>query len=323
MRFTNGLKDGLPIALGYVSVAFAYAISAMSAGFPAWFPVLVSFTNFTGTGQFAGTNLIAAGAGVLEIAATMLVINIRYTLMSVSLSQKLDSGVKLWQRSVLALGVTDENYAVAIRSPKRLNFSYLSGLMLCSFCGWVGGTALGALLGDILPEALMNALGIALFAMFVAIILPAARDDKKVLLLVALSTAASCLFYFTPVLDRLSDGWVIIICSVVCTAAVAFLFPKKEDDAENAPVSNAAAAGGAPVSGATDPGGTHEEDKTAPDTNGGADENDDTGLHNGTPPQGGAGENVKTSPQGGADENVKTSPHGGADENGSDGEATK
>lgn len=323
MRFTNGLKDGLPIALGYVSVAFAYAISAMSAGFPAWFPVLVSFTNFTGTGQFAGTNLIAAGAGVLEIAATMLVINIRYTLMSVSLSQKLDSGVKLWQRSVLALGVTDENYAVAIRSPKRLNFSYLSGLMLCSFCGWVGGTALGALLGDILPEALMNALGIALFAMFVAIILPAARDDKKVLLLVALSTAASCLFYFTPVLDRLSDGWVIIICSVVCTAAVAFLFPKKEDDAENAPVSNTAAAGGAPVSGATDPGGTHEEDKTAPDTNGGADENDDTGLHNGTPPQGGAGENVKTSPQGGADENVKTSPHGGADENGSDGEATK
>ena len=247
----------------------------------------------------------------MEIAATMLVINIRYTLMSVSLSQKLDSGVKLWQRSVLALGVTDENYAVAIRSPKRLNFSYLLGLMLCSFCGWVGGTALGALLGDILPEALMNALGIALFAMFVAIILPAARDDKKVLLLVALSTAASCLFYFTPVLDRLSDGWVIIICSVVCTAAVAFLFPRKEDDAENAPVSNAAAAGGAPVSGATDPGGTHEEDKTAPDTNGGADENDGTGLHNGTPPHGGA------------DENVKTSPHGGADENGSDGEATK
>lgn len=241
MKFANGLKDGISIALGYISVAFAYAITAVSAGFPAWFPILVSLTNFTGTGQFAGTNLIAAGAGLLELFTTMLIINIRYTLMSVSLSQKMGAGFPLWQRAILSFGVTDENYAVAMASPKKLTFPYLMGLMSCSFAGWVGGTALGAVLGDILPASLLSALGIALFAMFVAIIIPASRDDGKVLLLVALSTAASCLFYFTPVLNRLSDGWVIIICSVVCTAVVAFVFPRKESGEENAPAEKAAA----------------------------------------------------------------------------------
>ena len=235
MRFIRGLKDGLPIALGYIPVAFAYAISAVNAGFPVWFPILVSVTNFTGTGQFAGTNLIAAGAGLLELFTTMLIINIRYTLMSVSLSQKMGTGFPLWQRALLACGVTDENYAVAIRCPQKLSFSYLTGLMCCSFAGWVGGTALGAALGDVLPASLMSALGIALFAMFAAIIIPASRDDKKIFLLVAMTTAASCLFNFTPVLNRLSDGWVIIICSVVCTAVVAAVFPHREEDADGSP----------------------------------------------------------------------------------------
>ena len=156
MKFTNGLKDGLPIALGYISVAFAYAISAINAGFPFWFPILVSVTNFTGTGQFAGTNLIAAGAGILELITTMLVINIRYTLMSVSLSQKMGGGFPLWQRALLSFGVTYENYAVAIRSPKQLTFGYLTGPMCCSFCGWVGGTALGAALGAFAAGRLGN-----------------------------------------------------------------------------------------------------------------------------------------------------------------------
>ena len=161
--------------------------------------------------------------------------------MSVSLSQKMGAGFPLWQRAILSFGVTDENYAVAMASPKKLTFPYLMGLMSCSFAGWVGGTALGAVLGDVLPASLLSALGIALFAMFVAIIIPASRDDGKVLLLVALSTAASCLFYFTPVLNRLSDGWVIIICSVVCTAVVAFVFPRKESGEETTPAENAAA----------------------------------------------------------------------------------
>ena len=232
MKFTRGLKDGLPIALGYVSVAFADAVLARNTGFPLWFPILVSATNFTGTGQFVGTELIAAGAALVELFSAMLIINIRYTLMSLSLSQKMGSDFPLWQRAIVAFGVTDENYAVAIRQPQKLTMPYLLGLMGCSFFGWVGGTALGAVLGDVFPPSLMSALGIALYAMFVAIIIPPARKEKSVLLLVVISAAASCLFYFTPVLKNLSDGWVIIICSVVCTLIVSLLFPRKQENAE-------------------------------------------------------------------------------------------
>lgn len=247
MKFTRGLKDGLPIALGYVSVAFAYAVQAVGQGFPPWFPILISATNFTGTGQFAGTNLIAAGAGIAVLVATMLVINIRYTLMSFALAQKMGNGFSLWQRAVLAFGVTDENFAVAIRQPQKLTFPYLIGLMSCSFCGWLGGTALGAGVSKLLSaslangagqayyDMLMSALSIALYAMFVAIIIPPSRDDIHVLLLVALSVAASCLFYFIPALASLPAGLNIIICSVVCTAVIAYFFPHEEKHTENQP----------------------------------------------------------------------------------------
>lgn len=247
MRFTRGLKDGLPISLGYVPVAFAYAIQAVDKGFPPWFPILVSATNFTGTGQFAGTNLIAAGASLAVLLATMLVINIRYALMSISIAQKLESGFPLWKRLIVAFGVTDENYAVAVRQPHKLSFPYLLGLMGCSFCGWLGGTALGAGLNSLLSAVLvgetgsayytiiMSAFNISLYAMFVAIVVPPARGDGKLLLLVLLSAAASCLFYFVPALHSLPAGLDIIICSVVCTAAVALLFPHAEEDESQAP----------------------------------------------------------------------------------------
>lgn len=237
MRFRNGVRDGIPVALGYLSVAFAYAIQAVGMGFPPWFPILVSFTNFTGTGQFAGTELIAQGANLAVLAATMLVINIRYTLMSLSLAQKMGTGFPLWQRALLAFGVTDENYAVAMRQPRKLTFAYLAGLMSCSFVGWVGGTAAGAgasaLIGRFVGGEwygiLTGALGIALYAMFVAIILPPSRADKRVLLLVVLSVGASCLFAFVPALASLPEGVDIIVCSVVCTSVLSLLFPRREE----------------------------------------------------------------------------------------------
>lgn len=240
MKFTKGLKDGLPVALGYLPVAFAYAIQAVDKGFPFWFPILVSGTNFTGTGQFAGTNLIAAGASLGLLFATMLVINIRYCLMSVSLSQK-TGDFPLWQRAVVAFGVTDENYAVAIRQPQKLTFPYLLGLMGCSFAGWLGGTALGAGLSEVLAAVLsgetgqtyyamiMSAFGISLYAMFVAIIVPPARGDRRLLLLIVLSVGASCLFYFIPALHSLPAGVDIIVCSLACTALIARLFPHAPD----------------------------------------------------------------------------------------------
>ena len=267
MRFSRGLRDGLPIALGYVPVAFAYAMGAVAQGFPPWFPILVSATNFTGTGQFAGTNLIAAGASLAVLFATMLVINIRYALMSVSIAQKLDGNFPLWKRLIVSFGVTDENYAVAVQQPNKLNFPYLMGLMSCSFAGWLGGTALGAGMSALLAvllagetgaayyTMLMSALGIALYAMFVAIVVPPSRDDKRVLLLVAMSVAASCLFYFVPVLKDLPAGLEIIVCSVVCTAILSFLFPRDEDAEKSDGAGKAPDEGTDAPQGQTDEGG--------------------------------------------------------------------
>lgn len=254
MRFSRGLKDGLPIALGYMPVAFAFAIRAVDQGFPAWFPILVSATNFTGTGQFIGTDLIAAGASLAVLFATMLIVNIRYALMSVSLAQKLNGNFPLWKRAVLSFGVTDENYAVAVRQPGRLTFPYLTGLMGCSFCGWLGGTALGAGLSALLAQVLtgetgelyygmiMSAFNISLYAMFVAIIIPPARDDRRVLLLVAISVAASCVFYFVPALQKLPEGLEIVICSIVCTVIVALAFPHVPEEYRTDGESGSAAA---------------------------------------------------------------------------------
>ena len=244
MNFKKGLKDGLPISLGYLSVSFAYAVQAVGQGFPVWFPILVSATNFTGTGQFAGTNLIAAGSGILILVATMLVINIRYSLMSLALSQKMGNRFPLWQRAILAFGVTDENFAMASRQQEPLTFSYLAGLMSCSFLGWLGGTVLGALVSGFLASSLtngenqvyyniiMNSLSIALYAMFVAIVIPPARDDAHILVLIVLSVAASCLFYFVPFLKNLPAGLEIIICSIAVTAVISYFFPHS-DDKEN------------------------------------------------------------------------------------------
>lgn len=288
MKFTKGLKDGLPVALGYLPVAFAYAIGAADKGFPFWFPVLISATNFTGTGQFAGTNLIAAGAGLGLLLATMLVINIRYSLMSVSLSQRTGS-FPLWQRAIVAFGVTDENYAVAIRQPQALTFPYLTGLMGCSFAGWLGGTALGAALSEALSALLagetgaayygmiMSAFNVSLYAMFVAIIVPPARGDKKVLLLVALSAGASCLLYFVPALHSLPAGVDIIVCSLACTAAVALLFPRPPQEDAQAAANTPAAAVHSEGAVSPAPGAAVHSKETAPDE--GASLGEGTGGH--------------------------------------------
>lgn len=232
MKFTRGVKDGIPIALGYLSVSFAYAVLAREKGFPVWFPILVSLTNFTGTGQAVGTDLIALGASFLELFTTMLIINIRYVVMSLSLSQKLE-GFPLWKRFIIAFGVTDEIFGVAIQQPKKLTFKYLLGLIFSSFFGWVFGTALGAVLGNIFPATLMSAFGIALSAMFVAIIIPPAKESKSILILVASSIALSCVFYFVPYLNKVPSGWTIIICSIICTSIISVIFPHTEQTAND------------------------------------------------------------------------------------------
>ena len=225
LTFRKGLKAGLPICLGYISVSFAFGMMATEGGLPVWMALLISMTNLTSAGQFAGTELILAGGMYLEIAVTSFVINIRYMLMSLSLSQKVESAMTTLQRWVLSFGVTDEIFAVAMQQKGEINARYFSGLILTPYFGWALGTFLGAAATGILPASVRSALGIAIYGMFLAIIIPPARASRPIRRVVILSGALACLFHWTPGLSSLSSGWVIIICAVAASALAALRYP--------------------------------------------------------------------------------------------------
>lgn len=224
-NFLAGLVDGLPIGLGYLAVSFAFGIFAAEGGIKPLIATLLSFTNVTSAGQFAGVKLIFTQAPWFEIAVTVLLINLRYSLMSLSLSQRLQPDISLAGRMLIGFGVTDEIYAVAILKEHELNLIYMLGLMTLPIAGWTAGTLTGSIAGYILPLSWRSALGIALYAMFVAIIMPPARSSRPVLMVVAFAAVLSVVFEFTPYLSQIPLGWRIIICTVVASAAGALLAP--------------------------------------------------------------------------------------------------
>lgn len=230
LTFKKGLKDGIPIALGYLSVSFAFGVTAVDMGIPALIALLTSMTNLTSAGQLAGITVIAVFGTVVEIILTQLVINARYFLMSLTLSQKLDGKFKLLDRILCAFGVTDEIFAVAVHNKEPISKRYIWGLILLPYFGWASGTLFGALMGNVLPQILVNALSIALFAMFIAIIIPATMEDNKILPVVFISATLSCVLYFVPLFSFISQGFAYIICAVVASVIGALLFPIKEDN---------------------------------------------------------------------------------------------
>ncbi len=224
-NFKWGLRDGLPICFGYLSVSFAFGIFATSSGLSLLESVMISIFNLTSAGQLAAVPIIASSGGFLELALTQLVINLRYALMSVSLSQRLGNSVRLRDRFLIAFANTDEVFAVASAQPTSVGRRYLFGLILTPPIGWTLGTLLGAAAGNILPPVVLSALGIAIYAMFIAIVIPVARVDKKTALCALLSVMLSCAFYFIPTLKAIPSGFVIIICAVVASAFFAVIAP--------------------------------------------------------------------------------------------------
>lgn len=225
----QGLRDGIPICLGYFSVSMAYGMTAVLSGLPLSAAVMISLTNLTSAGQFAGTNLILAGGTWIELTITMVVINIRYFLMSLSLSQKVEEKMTLGQRLAVAFGITDEIFAVAMQHPRALSTAYMAGLIFTPVLGWTGGTWLGGALTSLLPASISNAFGIALYGMFIAVVVPAAKQVKAVLFTALTAVALSVICYYTPALGFLSGGWSIILVTVLASGAAALLFPIKED----------------------------------------------------------------------------------------------
>lgn len=226
--FWKGARHGLPIGLGYISVSFAFGMMAVSEGLSVWQALVISMANVTSAGQLAGLTLMSAGAPLIEMALTQLIINLRYALMSISLSQKLDGSMNSLHRALVAFCNTDEVFAVASSQPGSLNRRYLYGLTITPYIGWSLGTFLGAAAGALLPEALCAALGIAIYGMFLAIIIPPAKKLKSVRVAVILSALLSCAMRYLPVLNRISGGFVIIICAVSVSAFCARFFPIKE-----------------------------------------------------------------------------------------------
>ena len=228
----KGIKSGLPIGIGYIPVSFTFGFLAVSGGLPIWVAVVISLTNLTSAGQFAGTNLIFAGAGYLEVALTTFVINIRYMLMSLSLSQKLERKTGTLARLALAFGITDETFVVGSLKPGTLTAPFMLGLILMPIAGWNLGTLMGGCISTLLPQALQNAMGIALYAMFIALIIPAAKASVHVLCIICIAVAVQCGLNYIPVFSFLSDGFRVIISTVAAAGLGAWLFPGTDDSGE-------------------------------------------------------------------------------------------
>ena len=228
--YRTGINRGLPVGVGYFSVSFGFGAMAASQGIRALDAALISLTNLTSAGQFAGLTLIIAAAGLWEMILTQTVINSRYALMSLALSQKMGQRIGFLPRLVIAFFNTDEIFALAMAEKAPLTVPFMLGLGTTPILGWTAGTLCGALAGSVLPLAVRTALGVMLYGMFIAIVVPPARQERPVLVTVILALVLSCLFTWVPGLKDVSAGISIVICTVAAAAACAWLFPIAEEE---------------------------------------------------------------------------------------------
>ena len=230
-EYLLGVRRGIPVAMGYFSVSFGFGAMAVSQGIAPVAATLISATNLTSAGQFAGLTLILAQAGLWEMILTTLVINSRYALMSLALSQRMGQKIGLLSRLLVAFFNTDEIFALAMAHPEELTTPFLLGLGTLPFFGWTLGTLSGALAGSVLPLSIRTALGVMLYGMFIAIVVPVAAKQKPVLICCLAALIFSCLFAWIPAFAAVSPGIAIVVCTVAAAAFCAWRFPREEDEA--------------------------------------------------------------------------------------------
>lgn len=228
-NFIRGLKAGIPISLGYLSVSFAFGLQAVASGFSCWQAVLISLLTVTSAGQFSGIQTMMVPGQYFDMLISQITINIRYSFMSVSISQKVDEKFKGIYRWLLGFFMTDEIFAVAA-SQKTVTRSFFAGLATLPWLGWTLGTLIGALLGEVLPKAVLRALGLAIYGMFIAIVVPELKKNNKLILVVLLAAILSLCFKFLPFLKEVSSGISITVCAVVSAVVAALIFPRESED---------------------------------------------------------------------------------------------
>ena len=231
-EYRTGVSRGLPVGMGYFSVSFGFGAMAVAQGLKALDATLISLTNLTSAGQFAGLTVIVAAATLWEMILTQLVINSRYALMSLALGQKFGPEVGTGKRLAAAFFNTDEVFALGMAREGKLTASYFLGAGTVAAIGWTAGTAMGAFAGSLLPPMIRAALGVMLYGMFIAIVVPQAREEKPLLLSLVLALVFSCLFTWVPGLNRVSAGLAIVICTVAAAAICALVFPVDEEATE-------------------------------------------------------------------------------------------
>jgi len=229
-EFICGCKKSLPIALGYFPVAFSFGVLVVSSGLPLGLATMISLTNLTSSGQFAGVSLMLTNASYTEIAITLLMINARYFLMSLSLSQKIDQKMNTLERMIISFGITDETFSLASVQEDVLTFRFMLGFILVPIIGWTSGTLVGETFINVLPNSLQSAMGIALYGMFLAIIVPASSKSKKILEVVLVSAVMSVLFFYMPIFDVLSSGVKLIIATLSGAVYGAWRYPIEEGE---------------------------------------------------------------------------------------------
>lgn len=229
-NFKSGLKAGIPIAVGYLPIAVAFGLLAKAAGIPNYVGILMSLIVYAGASQFVGINLLALGTVSWEIILTTFILNLRHFLMSASLSQSLKPNSKKTLLPLVSFGVTDETFTVAsMNSKNKLDVSYLLGLNLISYAAWNVGTWCGLFLASGLSQALKDSMGIALYAMFIGLLVPATVKSKPVRVIALTATAAHSLIKLLPIFTGLSTGWSIIISTIAAAALGAYLYPQEEE----------------------------------------------------------------------------------------------
>ncbi|MDO4616990.1 MAG: AzlC family ABC transporter permease [Lachnospiraceae bacterium] len=235
-NFRKGIQHGIPICLGYFFVSFGVGIMASRSGISPWVAALISLTNLTSAGEAAGIGVIAAGGSYIEMVMTQILINLRYSLMGLSLSQNLDESFRPIHRLTVSYGITDEIFGVASGQKEPLKPAYMYGMIFIATVGWTLGTLMGGICGDILPVILTNALGVMLYGMFIAIIIPPIRESLSNLAVILLAAGASCLIYFC--LPKISSGFAIIISAIFASVIMAILHPISDEEEQEKQVKN-------------------------------------------------------------------------------------
>ncbi len=226
--FAEGVRAGVPIAVGYLPIAVTFGLLARSLGVPGYAAMAMSLILYAGASQFVGVNLMALGAGTSEIVLATFILNFRHFIMSSALSRRFERGISRWMKGILAFGVTDETFSVAsIRDQSTISPSFMLGLNGTAYLSWNAGTFVGVFLATSLPPVMQSSMGIALYAMFVGLLVPSLRRGRPVVLVVVLAMAVNGLFTWLPALKSLSGGWGIMVATLAASVFGAVFFPRK------------------------------------------------------------------------------------------------